>query len=212
MLFTCPLLARITVLPSLMTVIKMIIAALEWSRDGKAAALAIRKPVYLPEHWLSLCKAESTGAKHFPVSPQPFQTWPGQQKAESGPLLVQPPPSQAPLQASVHSGSAGSVLFPRAFNFHAASRPDFCWVFRMQTLPVITPRLYCCCETVLFSCSWLSFSLHLICSVKYPLGTCGCWALETWLVSAEMCSQCKVLYVPDFENLAWKRECRLSHY
>lgn len=145
MLLTYPLLARITVLPSLKTVIKMIIAALEWSRDGKAAALAVRKAVYLPEHWLSLCKAESTGAKRFPVSPQPFQTWPGQQKAEYGPLLIQPPLSQAPPQASVHSGSAGSVWFLRAFNFHAASHPDFCWVFRMQTLPVITPLLYCCC-------------------------------------------------------------------
>lgn len=145
MLLTYPLLARFTLLLSLKTVIKMIIATLEWSQDGKAAALAIRKSVYLPEHWLSLSKTESTGAKHFPVSPQPFWTWPGQQKAECSPLLIQPPLSQAPPQASVHSGSASSVWFLRAFNFHVASRPDFCWVFRMQTCPVITPLLYCCC-------------------------------------------------------------------
>lgn len=172
-----------------------------WEGHQYNCTLAIRKSVYPAEHWLSLCKTECTGAKHFPVSPEPFQTWPGQRKAESGPLPIQPPLSQAPPRASVHSGSASSVWFLRAFNVHVASHPAFHWIFRMHILPVITPLLL-----LLLNCSvfllltYFLFPFHLFCKIAPG----HMWLLSTW----NMIGQCwDVLSVWNIVHTSlWKLE------
>ena len=149
-----------------------------WEGHQYNCTLAIRKSVYPPEHWLSLGKTERTGAKHFPVSPQPFQTWPGQQKAESGPLPIQPPLSQAPPQASVHSGSASSVWFLELLMFtlpHILLSIEYlgCRSFQSLLLSCTVAKLFCFLAPDSFS-----LSISLFCKIAPG----HMWLLSTWNV------------------------------